>query len=771
MLQNIIKGFLICLCIGFFLDLVAQTNNYFGTSGALNGSTWSTNPAGPYDMVLNTSGGGAIINFGNNATCTGGSITVAGINATANLALSSSNGTISNQGNSIISIDVADNVTLDFGSQSFTSSNTAGYIKAGNGVLALSGNVYGGGFKLNGGTVILRGVNAMGGNPTLNSLEITNGIIAANGNRDLSGKYPGGISILGDFTLGATTGLSLSSANLIFSNNVSLGNGSTRTITIGGTGLYSFTGEMSGEGSNLIINSTAAGIISLSGANTYSGTTTILSGTLRLERLEGNTLPPSNNIIVNGGILIIEKSQVLNNLTIASGASVMVSDLATLTITGTVACESSAIISGEGNFNLTSGATLITANASGVPGSIIVSGTKTFEVGANYEFRGASTGGFPVSGNNVTINNPSGVILSTNFTVNGTLSLSNGKLFLEDRTLTIGAAGSIAGASNSNYIVTNGAGKLKRNSIAATAKDFPIGSTNYYAPVSIANSGAVDNFSAAFIASAPTCFNASQQEESVTGTWDISEDDPGGSDCSLSIDFGSVPAGNGFVNGDAAIAHCNGATIDHVSVTNVAGTTVTGTGFTSFSPFGVGNEAALPIELISFIVRPFQNQSILTWQTASELNNSHFSIEKSADGEAYREIAQVPGQGNSFEVHKYEYIDESPYPGLNYYRLKQVDFDGRYSYSPVVSVDFQAKGKMVIYPNPFSDEITLTFNEETAHNRQILLFDQTGRMVQTMELIGDELTKDLNTSNLSPGTYILKVQSGQHVEMHRLVKL
>ena len=106
----------------------AQTNNYFGISGTLSGTVWSVNPAGPYTSALVTTGG-TIINFNNVATFTGASITVAGIVATAN-ATGTPGGTIGNLANGVIPIRVASGVTLDFGSQVFTSSATAGYMGA-----------------------------------------------------------------------------------------------------------------------------------------------------------------------------------------------------------------------------------------------------------------------------------------------------------------------------------------------------------------------------------------------------------------------------------------------------------------------------------------------------------------------------------------------------------------------------------------------------------------------------------------------------------------
>ncbi len=256
----------------------AQTNYYFGTSGGLAGATWSANAAGPYTTSLPTSGG-PIINFANTASFTGGSITVSAINATANATLTSKSGTISAFSNGHVPINVAAGVTLDFGTQNFSGSGTASYRKDGDGVLAFAGNGYGGGFTLNAGTVIVRGVNAFGNG---GALTINGGTIAADSNRDLSAKYGGGIIIGGDFTLGGTSGLASSTANLTFTNDVSLG-ASTRKITLGGSGSYSLGGGISGAG-GLTVAANAPGTLVLSGANTYLGPTTIQSGYVRFAK-------------------------------------------------------------------------------------------------------------------------------------------------------------------------------------------------------------------------------------------------------------------------------------------------------------------------------------------------------------------------------------------------------------------------------------------------------------------------------------------------------
>lgn len=274
---------LISGCIGAIsTDVGAVTQNYYGTTGVLSGSVWSTNPAGPYTSAFSTAGGGGVMNFDNAGTQAAGanSIVAAGISATQNFSLTGApTGTLSNQGNLVIPVNVASGATLDFGSLAFTTSGTAGYNFTGPGTLALLGGAYGGGFTINSGTLIVRGVNAMGSNAT-NTLTINGGIIAGNANRDLSSKFGAGITVGGDFTLGASAGLASATATLTFNNNVNLG-GIARTITIGNNAQHTFntgTGVISNGG--LIIDAVggATGRILLLGQNSYAGGTTVKTG-------------------------------------------------------------------------------------------------------------------------------------------------------------------------------------------------------------------------------------------------------------------------------------------------------------------------------------------------------------------------------------------------------------------------------------------------------------------------------------------------------------
>src|SRR5690606_19500476 len=115
----------------------------------------------------------------------------------------------------------------------------------------------------------------------------------------------------------------------------------------------------------------------------------------------------------------------------------------------------------------------------------------------------------------------------------------------------------------------------------------------------------------------------------------------------------------------------------------------------------------LPIELMSFVGEAAETGNELQWQTVAEINNDYFVIEASKDASNFIAIGNIDGAGNSVEVNNYVYYDKSPLAATTYYRLKQVDFDGKFSYSDVVSVRRIEDGEVVISPNPVKDVLNI----------------------------------------------------------------
>ena len=109
----------------------------------------------------------------------------------------------------------------------------------------------------------------------------------------------------------------------------------------------------------------------------------------------------------------------------------------------------------------------------------------------------------------------------------------------------------------------------------------------------------------------------------------------------------------------------------------------------------------LPVELIGFNGKHDQGHNILTWQTATELNNDYFQVEHSFDGRYFESIGSVLGQGTSSTQHNYQFVHKNVKDGIHYYRLKQVDYDGQFEYSKIISIDFSNDG-IIFLPNPTS---------------------------------------------------------------------
>jgi hypothetical protein len=189
---------------------------------------------------------------------------------------------------------------------------------------------------------------------------------------------------------------------------------------------------------------------------------------------------------------------------------------------------------------------------------------------------------------------------------------------------------------------------------------------------------------------------------------------------------------------------------------------------TNFKPLSF--TATLPVELLAFEARALETQNRLTWITASEENNAGFEVQRSKDAIAWEALDFVKGYGNSLQERNYKYYDIQPLRGINYYRLKQVDNDGTFEYSNIVSVTTKAADDFAftLYPNPTKEAFTLelTGNDEPFN---LQLIDQLGRVVQEWnQLEGTNHTFD--TSLLASGFYTVIARNEQHSFVQRLVK-
>ncbi|HEV7779768.1 MAG TPA: T9SS type A sorting domain-containing protein [Chitinophagaceae bacterium] len=177
----------------------------------------------------------------------------------------------------------------------------------------------------------------------------------------------------------------------------------------------------------------------------------------------------------------------------------------------------------------------------------------------------------------------------------------------------------------------------------------------------------------------------------------------------------------------------------------------------------------LPVTLLEFNAEPYNNTIRLKWATAQETNSSHFDIEKSADGVSFTRIGTVSAAGNSSIRKDYSYTDKGPLSVINYYRLKQVDLDNRFVYSPIVRIKYEA-GPVENIANPVQTTLSVRLNAAAiTPGSEWLLYDMNGKIIRRKRITGPLINEPVET--LAPGVYLLEIKMGEKRDITRLIKL
>jgi len=156
---------------------------------------------------------------------------------------------------------------------------------------------------------------------------------------------------------------------------------------------------------------------------------------------------------------------------------------------------------------------------------------------------------------------------------------------------------------------------------------------------------------------------------------------------------------------------------------------------------------------------------VLNWTTATEINNQGFEIEKSADGISFNNIGFVPGFGTTTEPKSYSYTDQSINSGIHYYRLKQIDFDGSFTYSGVAEVEVSLPTVFSLeqnYPNPFNPSTSIQFSLPVDARVTIKIYNLVGENVA--EVVSSNFAAgshkvDFNASTLTSGIYFYQLEA------------
>lgn len=207
---------------------------------------------------------------------------------------------------------------------------------------------------------------------------------------------------------------------------------------------------------------------------------------------------------------------------------------------------------------------------------------------------------------------------------------------------------------------------------------------------------------------------------------------------------------------------------------NTTGTTSLTLSITDFT----NQMIVLPVDWLSFSGKVVNEDIVLIWQTATETDNEFFAVEHSRDGRHFQQIGKIDGQGTTLEVSDYDFTHHKPTPGANYYRIRQVDFDGAMGLSDVIVLQVKdERSSTRLYPNPIEDRLSidwssLSANDFEAEEIEIGIYNVNGQLVRS--LLFDFTIGNTNTdlSFLPNGFYTLITKADGQVfgEPQRLIK-
>jgi hypothetical protein len=231
------------------------------------------------------------------------------------------------------------------------------------------------------------------------------------------------------------------------------------------------------------------------------------------------------------------------------------------------------------------------------------------------------------------------------------------------------------------------------------------------------------------------------------------------------LDYTGAATGGAYAAASAKVVDCGG-TAPFYNNGSVTGNIATGSGFTSFSPFGItSNTVVLPVSFINFSGSRIGKSNKLIWTTGSEQNNLGFDVERSLDGQNYTSIAfentQASG-GNSTTNLSYNFTDDKINTGtVQYYRLRQVDVNNQSRYSVIVKIKGEQTSVLTIdgiAPNPVQNTLAARISSPSKNLINLQLVDMMGRIIQQQKVIILEGSNviPVNVSSLNSGIYLLK---------------
>jgi hypothetical protein len=465
-----------------------------------------------------------------------------------------------------------------------------------------------------------------------------------------------------------------------------------------------------------------------------------------------------------------------------SGSVISLAGGATVFTSGSLLNNSGTLDLSAGSNSLLLGSDLVNASGAtltpGTASTVTLTGTAPQQL----DLRGASLA-------NLTINNPSGGVhlpAGSNATVTGALTLVSGLVTTDPAsTLTLADGATMTGQQGSaslRYVVGNLAASKANVSGATTfPNDFIITPTTTLTSLTVTRTAGLRTAQGSYGTNGSGANQGIDQiwqtstpvtNATVTVTW-LRDNDNGRT---------SFTSSQLWARSQAPTASSNwvpvGSGQDASSNRTVTSLVPAGS---SYSFFTVSTtDAPLPVTLVAFTAQRSGADGLLNWTTASEVNNAYFQLESSGDGVTFHPLGRVAGTGTSRQSHSYQYTDVDLVrygTSLVYYRLGQVDLDGKTAYSPVrtLQVPVPAGWLARAYPNPSPAQapVSVAIYTERSEEVHLALTDAVGRLVgqQTALLPAGTTTLPLTTgTGLATGVYVLHVRQGAKQQILKLVR-
>jgi Secretion system C-terminal sorting domain len=172
----------------------------------------------------------------------------------------------------------------------------------------------------------------------------------------------------------------------------------------------------------------------------------------------------------------------------------------------------------------------------------------------------------------------------------------------------------------------------------------------------------------------------------------------------------------------------------------------------------------LPLSLVDFSAEKQNSTVALKWATESEVNMSHFELERSADGRSFSKLTSVPANNTSSRSN-YNFVDRQPLTGTDFYRLKIMDIDGHFKYSGILKINFNSTTKFEVFPNPAKESVTIS---GILGNKMVKLLNVEGKELIQKVSTGQTMTLDLN--KYPSGVYIITYSDGETIQRQKIIK-